>query len=101
MSETPVILEGIENEQTSLSLDSTVQGAGRVMGRMEAKGKRDETGAWTRLPKVTQESVSRRQRWDGQTRSQQLISFPIVGPAKMFARRASSASEPPLPLAIC
>src|SRR6266581_1337733 len=44
MGETSVILEGTENEQASLSLYSTVHGAGRVMGRMEAKGKRDKTG---------------------------------------------------------
>jgi tRNA-splicing ligase RtcB len=57
MGETSVILEGIENEQSSLSLHSTVHGAGRVMGRMEAKGKRNKTGEWTRPPKVTQEMM--------------------------------------------
>ncbi|MCC6586723.1 MAG: RtcB family protein [Bryobacterales bacterium] len=57
MGETSVILEGIENEQASLSLYSTVHGAGRVMGRMEAKGKRNKTGEWTRPPKVTQEMM--------------------------------------------
>jgi len=57
MGETSVILEGIENEQSSLSLCSTVHGAGRVMGRMEAKGKRNKTGEWTRQPKVTQEMM--------------------------------------------
>jgi len=57
MGETSVILEGIENEQASLSLYSTVHGAGRVMGRMEAKGKRDKTGEWKRQPKVTQEMM--------------------------------------------
>ena len=53
MGETSVTLEGIENQQASLSLYSTVHGAGRLMGRMEAKGKRDKTGEWTRQPKVT------------------------------------------------
>src|SRR6202021_2094929 len=48
MGETSVILEGIENEHASLSLYSTVHGAGRLMGRMEAKGKRNKTGEWTR-----------------------------------------------------
>ena len=57
MGETSVILEGIENEQASLSLYSTVHGAGRAMGRMEAKGKRDKTGKWKRQPKVTQEMM--------------------------------------------
>jgi tRNA-splicing ligase RtcB (3'-phosphate/5'-hydroxy nucleic acid ligase) len=55
MGETSVILEGVENEQSSLSLYSTIHGAGRVMGRMEAKGKRDRnSGEWKREPKVTQ-----------------------------------------------
>ena len=57
MGETSVILEGVENEQASLSLYSTIHGAGRVMGRMEAKGKRNKTGEWTRQPKVTQEMM--------------------------------------------
>jgi tRNA-splicing ligase RtcB len=57
MGETSVILEGIENQQASLSLYSTIHGAGRLMGRMEAKGKRDKTGEWTRQPKVTQEMM--------------------------------------------
>jgi len=59
MGETSVILEGIENQQASLSLYSTIHGAGRVMGRMEAKGKRDKAGEWTRQPKVTQEMMDR------------------------------------------
>lgn len=57
MGETSLILEGVENEQSSLSLYSTVHGAGRVMGRMEAKGKRNKTGEWTRQPRVTQEMM--------------------------------------------
>jgi tRNA-splicing ligase RtcB len=39
MFENAVILEGIENDEADLSLYSTVHGAGRVVGRMEAKGK--------------------------------------------------------------
>jgi tRNA-splicing ligase RtcB len=58
MGEVSVILVGIENEQASLSLYSTIHGVGRVMGRMEAKGKRDRTsGEWKREPKVTQEMM--------------------------------------------
>jgi len=58
MGETSVILEGIENNQAWLSLYSTIHGAGRVMGRMEATGKRDRnSGAWKREPKVTQEMM--------------------------------------------
>ena len=39
MGETSVILEGVESPLSSYTLNSTVHGAGRVMGRMEAKGK--------------------------------------------------------------
>jgi tRNA-splicing ligase RtcB len=39
MGETSVILEGVESPLNSYTLNSTVHGAGRVMGRMEAKGK--------------------------------------------------------------
>jgi tRNA-splicing ligase RtcB len=59
MGETSVILEGVENEEAKHSLYSTVHGAGRVMGRMEARGKRDrKTGAVLRPGKVTQEMMS-------------------------------------------
>jgi tRNA-splicing ligase RtcB len=39
MGETSVIVEGVENELAQYSLYSTVHGAGRVLGRMQAKGK--------------------------------------------------------------
>jgi tRNA-splicing ligase RtcB len=55
MGENSVILEGIESELSRYSLCSTVHGAGRVMGRMEAKGTVDrKTGEVKRLGKVTQ-----------------------------------------------
>lgn len=58
MGEISVIIEGVESDQGKHSLYSTIHGAGRVMGRMEAKGKRDKTtGAWKREPKVTQEMM--------------------------------------------
>jgi tRNA-splicing ligase RtcB (3'-phosphate/5'-hydroxy nucleic acid ligase) len=58
MGENSVILEGIENESAKHSLYSTVHGAGRVMGRMEAKGKTDrKTGEVKRAGKVTQEMM--------------------------------------------
>ena len=61
MGETSVILEGIENEEAKHSLYSTVHGAGRVMGRMEARGKTDrKTGQVLRPGKVTSEMM---QRW--------------------------------------
>jgi tRNA-splicing ligase RtcB (3'-phosphate/5'-hydroxy nucleic acid ligase) len=59
MGETSVILEGIENDEAKHSLYSTVHGAGRTMGRMEAKGKTDRrTGEVIRLGKVTQEMMT-------------------------------------------
>lgn len=59
MGETSVILEGVENEAAKHSLYSTVHGAGRVMGRLEAKGKVDKkTGAVLRPGKVSQEMMS-------------------------------------------
>lgn len=54
MGEVSVILEGVENELSKHSLYSTVHGAGRVMGRMEAKGKVNKQGVVTREAKVTQ-----------------------------------------------
>jgi len=54
MGETSVILEGVESDLGKLSLYSTVHGAGRVMGRMEAKGKVNKQGVVTREPRVSQ-----------------------------------------------
>jgi tRNA-splicing ligase RtcB len=58
MGEVSVIIEGVKNALASESMYSTVHGAGRVMGRMEAKGKRDKAGVWKREPKVTQAMMS-------------------------------------------
>jgi len=58
MGETSVILEGIENDEAKHSLYSTVHGAGRVMGRMEARGKTDrKIGQVLRPGKVTTEMM--------------------------------------------
>src|SRR6266851_3141881 len=58
MGETSVILEGVENDQAKYSLYSTVHGAGRVLGRMEAAGKIDrKTGAVLRPGKVTKDMM--------------------------------------------
>lgn len=54
MGEKSVILEGVENAQGRLSMYSTIHGAGRVLGRMEAKGKVNKQGVVTREAKVTQ-----------------------------------------------
>ncbi|MBL8294832.1 MAG: RtcB family protein [Bryobacterales bacterium] len=54
MGDISVIVEGIENPLGRQSLYSTVHGAGRVMGRMEATGKFDRrTGKLLRPGKVT------------------------------------------------
>ncbi len=58
MGEESVILEGVASEESARSLYSTVHGAGRVMGRLEAKGKIDrKTGAVQRPGKVTPEMM--------------------------------------------
>lgn len=58
MAEGAVILEGVESPLGAYSLYSTVHGAGRVMGRMEAKGKIDrKTGDVKRQGRVTNEMM--------------------------------------------
>jgi len=58
MGDVSVIIEGVENEEAKYSLYSTVHGAGRVMGRMQAKGKTDrKTGAVIRPGLVTPEMM--------------------------------------------
>ena len=54
MGDISVIIEGIENEWAQDSLYSAVHGAGRVMGRMEAKGRYGKDGECKRPGKVTQ-----------------------------------------------
>jgi tRNA-splicing ligase RtcB len=56
MGDSSVILEGVENELGTHTLYSTVHGAGRVMGRMEAKGKY-KNGECLRPGKVTAEMM--------------------------------------------
>jgi len=48
MGDVSVILEGVEHALGNETLYSTVHGAGRVMGRMEAKGKYNKTGECVR-----------------------------------------------------
>lgn len=53
MGDDAVILKGVESEASKQSLYSTVHGAGRVMSRMEARGKtHKKTGEVIREPKV-------------------------------------------------
>ena len=58
MGDISVIIEGVEHEDVAHTLYSTVHGAGRVMGRMDAKGKVDrKTGEIKRAGKVTPEMM--------------------------------------------
>ena len=53
MGDNAVILRGIDTPEAAASLYSTVHGAGRICGRMEAKGKKNKGGEWTRPPRFT------------------------------------------------
>ncbi len=58
MAEPAVILEGVESEESKLSLYSTIHGAGRVMGRREAIGLTDrKTGEVKRPGRITREMM--------------------------------------------
>jgi tRNA-splicing ligase RtcB len=58
MGEASVILEGVESEEAQHSLYSTIHGAGRVMGRREAKGKvHRRTGKILRPGKVSEQMM--------------------------------------------
>jgi tRNA-splicing ligase RtcB (3'-phosphate/5'-hydroxy nucleic acid ligase) len=60
MGDVSVILEGVESALADDTLYSTVHGAGRVMGRAEAKGKYTRGGECVRAGKVTREMM---QEW--------------------------------------
>lgn len=55
MGDISVILEGLESRDSAPLLYSTVHGAGRAMGRMQAKGKRDRRGNITRAGMVNKD----------------------------------------------
>lgn len=56
MGDISVILEGIESSDSTQALNSTIHGAGRLLGRTEAKGKRDrKTGKQLTEGKVKRE----------------------------------------------
>lgn len=57
MGDRSVILHGIESDETFDKLCSTVHGAGRVMGRMQARGKRAKDGTWKRKPMVDRDEM--------------------------------------------
>jgi len=68
MGDISVILEGIESDENRFGLYSTVHGAGRVMGRMEAIGKskwvKDEISGEKKLVQVRHGKVSRQMLCD-------------------------------------
>jgi tRNA-splicing ligase RtcB len=58
MGDSAVILKGVEGEKSAQSLYSTVHGAGRVMSRTEAKGKRNrKTGEALSLGRISREDM--------------------------------------------
>ena len=58
MGDYSYILEGIESEESQASLYSTIHGAGRIMGRMQAKGKVDrKSGAILRAGLVSPQDM--------------------------------------------
>jgi tRNA-splicing ligase RtcB len=58
MGDCAVILKGVEGEKSAQSLYSTVHGAGRVMSRTEAKGKRNrKTGEALSLGRISREDM--------------------------------------------
>ncbi|MEZ5354743.1 MAG: RtcB family protein [Bryobacteraceae bacterium] len=65
MGDVSVIVEGVENRLGRQSLYSTVHGAGRVMGRVEAKGKKDKQGNVIRAARVTPEMMAAWVRREG------------------------------------
>jgi tRNA-splicing ligase RtcB len=57
MGDHAVILHGVEGPESADSLYSTVHGAGRLFGRMEAKGKKNKAGEWVRPPRFTRDQM--------------------------------------------
>ena len=57
MADNAVILHGVESSESADSLYSTVHGAGRLFGRMDAKGKKNKAGEWVRPPRFTRDQM--------------------------------------------
>lgn len=57
MGDNAVILEGVDTPESAENLYSTVHGAGRLYGRMDAKGKKSKDGTWKRKPRFTREEM--------------------------------------------
>jgi tRNA-splicing ligase RtcB len=65
MGDVSAIVEGVENPLGRQSLYSTVHGAGRVMGRTEAKGRKNKQGNVIRAGRVTPEMMREWVRREG------------------------------------
>ena len=57
MGDISVILEGVEGKTSNQSLYSTIHGAGRILGRTQAKGKRDKRGNIVKPGCVSKENM--------------------------------------------
>jgi tRNA-splicing ligase RtcB len=57
MGDISVILEGVESDMSRSALYSTIHGAGRAMGRMQARGKRDKRGNVIRPGLIAREDM--------------------------------------------
>jgi tRNA-splicing ligase RtcB (3'-phosphate/5'-hydroxy nucleic acid ligase) len=57
MGDNAVILHGVDSSDSADSLYSTVHGAGRLFGRMDAKGKKNKAGEWVRPPRFAREEM--------------------------------------------
>jgi tRNA-splicing ligase RtcB len=64
MGDDAVIVEGVDSTESRAAFFSTVHGAGRVMGRLEARGKW-KNGVCVREPKVDWQAASARVREQG------------------------------------
>ena len=60
MGDISVILRGVESKRSAEALYSTIHGAGRAMGRAQAKGKRDKRGNVTRPGLISRDEM---QNW--------------------------------------
>jgi tRNA-splicing ligase RtcB (3'-phosphate/5'-hydroxy nucleic acid ligase) len=57
MGDNAVVLEGVESAAAAQSLYSTVHGAGRLFGRVDAKGKKNKRGEWIKPPRFNREEM--------------------------------------------
>lgn len=60
MGDIAAIVRGVDTELSRKALRSTIHGAGRIMSRSQAKGRRNRRGAYTRAPQVTGAMMAKR-----------------------------------------